>query len=85
MRGEVIDFLPNKKLSYTWQAVKENTEEKVTTVVFEIQERGPLTKLTILQDINAEDAKFQQAAAGWTFILFYFLNCKSKSNLFYLK
>ena len=73
VRGEVIEFQPTKRLSYTWQAVQEkteeNTEEKVTTVVFEIQEMGPLTKLTILQDINAEDAKFQKAAAGWTFIL----------------
>lgn len=69
VRGEVIEFQPNKRLSYTWQAVQENTEEKFTTVVFEIQEMGPLTKLTILQDINVEDAKFQQAAAGWTFIL----------------
>lgn len=69
MRGEVIEFQPNKRLSYTWQAIQEKSEEKVTTVVFEIQEMGPLTKLTILHDINAEEAKFEQAAAGWTFIL----------------
>ncbi|MBU3090555.1 SRPBCC domain-containing protein [Clostridium sp. CF011] len=69
VRGEVIEYNPNKRLSYTWKKFQENTEEKITTVVFEIQEMGPLTKLTILQDINAEDAKFQQAAAGWTFIL----------------
>jgi uncharacterized protein YndB with AHSA1/START domain/DNA-binding transcriptional ArsR family regulator len=69
MRGKVLEFQPNKRLSYTWQAVTENTEEKVTTVVFELLEMGLLTKLSILHDIDAEDAKFQQAASGWTFIL----------------
>lgn len=28
-----------------------------------------MTKLTILHDIDADKANFQQAAAGWTFIL----------------
>jgi uncharacterized protein YndB with AHSA1/START domain/DNA-binding transcriptional ArsR family regulator len=69
VKGEVIEFQPNKRLSYTWQAAQEGSDAKITTVVFEIQEMGPLTKLTILQDIDVKDVKFQQAAAGWTFIL----------------
>lgn len=67
-KGKVIEFQPNKRLSYTWQSSRETIEE-ISTVVFEIQEMGPLTKLTILHDIDAEKANFQQAAAGWTFIL----------------
>lgn len=66
--GEVIEFQPNKRLSYTWLSAKETIEE-ISTVVFELQEMGPLTKLTILHDIDADKASFQQAAAGWTFIL----------------
>jgi uncharacterized protein YndB with AHSA1/START domain len=66
--GEVVTFDVNKRLAYTWVSSMDPTK-KVTTVVFELQEMGPLTKLTILQDIDAESAMFQQAAAGWTFIL----------------
>ena len=51
------------------QAAQEETAEQATTVVFELQEMGPLVKLTILHDIDVSAAKFQQAAAGWTFIL----------------
>jgi uncharacterized protein YndB with AHSA1/START domain/DNA-binding transcriptional ArsR family regulator len=68
MKGEVIEFQPNKRLSYTWKTPEEAFTE-TTTVVFELQEMGPMTKLTILHDMDAESAKFQQAAAGWTFIL----------------
>jgi uncharacterized protein YndB with AHSA1/START domain/DNA-binding transcriptional ArsR family regulator len=68
VRGEVLEFQPNKRLSYTWKTPDVSVEE-ATTVVFELQEMGPMVKLTILHDIDAENAKFQQAAAGWTFIL----------------
>ena len=68
VKGEVVEFLQNKRLSYTWLTPEENATE-ATTVVFELQEMGPMTKLTILHDIDAENAKFQQAATGWTFIL----------------
>lgn len=37
--------------------------------VLEIQEMGPLVKLSILHDIDAASAGFQAAASGWTFIL----------------
>jgi len=67
-KGEVVEFQINKRLSYTWLSAKETIEE-ISTVVFELQEMGPLTKLTILHDIDADKASFQQAAAGWTFIL----------------
>jgi hypothetical protein len=56
-------------LSYSWQATGSGKTDKPTTVVFELQEMGPLVKLTILHDIDAASATFQQAAAGWTFIL----------------
>lgn len=68
VKGEVVDLQLNKRLSYTWKTPEDATAE-VTTVVFELQQMGPMTKLTILHDIDAENAKFQQAAAGWTFIL----------------
>lgn len=67
-KGKVIAFDLNQKLSYTWQSDMDN-DEAISTVVFELQAMGPLTKLTILHDLDAEDAKFNQAAAGWTFIL----------------
>lgn len=68
VKGKVVEFQPNKRLSYTWQVPEEPARE-ITTVVFEIQEMGPMTKLTILHDLDANQANFQQAAAGWTFIL----------------
>jgi uncharacterized protein YndB with AHSA1/START domain len=68
VKGEVVEFQPNKRLSYTW-VTPDDTATEPTTVVFELQEMGPMTKLTILHDIDVENAKFQQAAAGWTFIL----------------
>lgn len=68
VKGEVVEFQPNERLSYTWRTPEEVSSE-VTTVVFELQQMGPMTKLTILHDINAENATFQQTAAGWTFIL----------------
>jgi uncharacterized protein YndB with AHSA1/START domain/DNA-binding transcriptional ArsR family regulator len=68
VNGEIIEFQPNKRLSYTWVTPEKGASE-ATTVVFELQEMGPMTKLTILHDIDAERADFQQAAAGWTFIL----------------
>lgn len=70
MNGVVLEFDPPKRLAYSWQATaKESATEQSTTVVFELQEMGPLVKLTILHDLKAESAQFQQAAAGWTFIL----------------
>ncbi len=68
VKGKVVEYDPNKRLSYTWRTPTDS-EEETTTVVFELQEMGPMVKLTILHDIDAENAKFQQAAAGWTFIL----------------
>ncbi len=68
VQGEVIVYEVPKRLSYTWKT-PDISPEKATTVVFELQEMGPMVKLTILHDIDADDAKFQQAAAGWTFIL----------------
>lgn len=68
MTGKVLEFTPNTRLSYSW-ASSERPGDPVTTVVFELQEMGPLVKLSILQDLDAESAAFQQAAAGWTFIL----------------
>ena len=67
-KGEVLEFQINKRLSYSWLSAKETIED-ISTVVFELQEMGELTKLTILHDIDADKANFQQAAAGWTFIL----------------
>lgn len=68
VKGEVIEVQLNKRLSYTWKTPEDDATE-ATTVIFELQEMGPMTKLTILHDIDVESAKFQQAAAGWTFIL----------------
>jgi uncharacterized protein YndB with AHSA1/START domain len=68
-KGVVVEFEPPKRLSYTWISAAQGPEERTTTVVFELQELGPLVKLSILHDIDANGAKFQQAAAGWTFIL----------------
>ena len=68
VKGEVVEFEINKRLSYTWLSAYDKIED-ISTVVFELQEMGDLTKLTILQDIDVEKANFQQAASGWTFIL----------------
>lgn len=38
-------------------------------MVFELQAMGPLVKLSVLHDLDADSASFQQAASGWTFIL----------------
>lgn len=68
MKGELLEFNPYKRLSYTWKT-PDVSVENATTVVFELQEMGPMTKVTILHDIDTADVKFEQAAAGWTFIL----------------
>lgn len=68
VRGKVLESTPYRRLSYTW-VTPDSTEEEATTVVFELQEMGPMVKVTILHDIDADSAKFEQAAAGWTFIL----------------
>lgn len=68
VKGELLEFQPFTRLSYTWKT-PDVTAEEATTVVFELQEMGPMVKLTILHDMDAENAKFQQAAAGWTMIL----------------
>ncbi len=70
VRGKVLEIVPMKRLSYTWESgTVSNEEGKATTVLFELQEMGPLVKLSILQDIDAASAGFQAAASGWTFIL----------------
>lgn len=69
VKGEVLEFEQNKRLSFTWKTPDMKDESEATTVVFELQGMGPMTKLSILHDIEAENAKFEQAAAGWTFIL----------------
>lgn len=68
VRGKVLEYTPHTRLSYTWQTPEDKAED-ATTVVFELQEMGPMTKVTLLHDIDADSAKFNQAAAGWTFIL----------------
>lgn len=62
-RGKVIEFSPYTRLFYTWEA-PEDIASDITTVVFELQEMGTMTKVTILHDIDADSAKFKQAAAG---------------------
>jgi uncharacterized protein YndB with AHSA1/START domain/DNA-binding transcriptional ArsR family regulator len=69
VNGKVLEYKPHTRLSYTWKTPDITSEDEVTTVVFELQEMGPMTKVTILHDMDAESAKFNQAAAGWTFIL----------------
>ncbi|MDF2587160.1 MAG: ArsR family transcriptional regulator [Anaerocolumna sp.] len=69
VNGKVLEYKPFTRLSYTWKTPDITSEDEVTTVVFELQEMGPTTKVTILHDMDAESAKFNQAAAGWTFIL----------------
>lgn len=68
MQGTVLEAEAPRRLSYSWRAAGDEGKEP-TTVVFELEETGPLVKLSILHDIDAADAKFRQAAAGWTFIL----------------
>jgi len=60
---------PNK-LSYTWNApMSKDPDRRETLVSFEIQEMGPLVKLTVSQDLDPESMSFTMAAQGWTFIL----------------
>jgi|GEM_PF-4110427 uncharacterized protein YndB with AHSA1/START domain len=53
VNGEIIEFQLNKRLSYTWKTPEEDAS-KTTTVVFELQEMGPMTKLTIPHDMDVE-------------------------------
>lgn len=67
MTGKVLDFTPNKRLSYTWNTDFPGSAE--TVVVFELEAFGPMTKLTILHDINMEDQNSQRAVSGWSMIV----------------
>lgn len=46
VRGKVIEFSPYTRLSYTWET-PEDTASDITTLVFELQEMGPMTKVTM--------------------------------------
>jgi uncharacterized protein YndB with AHSA1/START domain/DNA-binding transcriptional ArsR family regulator len=67
MTGKVVEVIPNKRLSYTWNTQERGAE--TTTVVFELEEFGPMTKLKILHDVNMEDPSGQRAVGGWTMII----------------
>jgi len=66
VHGKVVEFNPPQRLCYTWNSKVLAVESQV---VFEVQEMGPLVKISILHDIEAGSAGFEQAASGWTFIL----------------
>lgn len=58
------------RLAYTWNAqMDKDPDRKETLVTFEIQEMGPLVKLTVTQDLDPASKQFIMAAQGWTFIL----------------
>jgi len=66
MNGKILEYTPGKRLSYTWNTAHQDSE---TTVVFELEAFGPMTKLTIMHDINTDDKIGQMAVSGWTMIL----------------
>jgi len=66
VHGKVVEFTPPKRLSYTGNSLALAAESQV---VFEVQEMGPLVKISIFHDLKAGSAGFEQAANGWTFIL----------------
>jgi len=58
------------RLAYTWNApLSKDPDKKETLVTFEIQQMGPLVKLTVTQDLDPATMSFTMAAQGWTFIL----------------
>jgi len=68
--GEILEADPPRRLSYTFQHVKDAGKQPPSTVVFTIEPHGKLVKLTLAHGDFAEgNAHLDSISKGWPAIL----------------
>jgi uncharacterized protein YndB with AHSA1/START domain len=70
--GEVIEFVPQKKLVLTWrnEFKPELKAEGYSRLTYELEPVGQSVKLTVIHEMEAPDSKLIQAVSGgWPLIL----------------
>ena len=68
--GEILEADPPRRLSYSFQHVKDAGEQPPSTVVFDIEPHGKLVKLTLTHGDFAEgDTHLDGVSKGWPAIL----------------
>jgi uncharacterized protein YndB with AHSA1/START domain len=70
--GEVLEFVPHKKLVLTWrnEFKPELKAEGYSRLTYELEPVGQSVKLTVIHEMEAPDSKLIQAVSGgWPLIL----------------
>ncbi len=70
--GKIVEATPPHKLVYTFAGDKleDGTREPETTVTFDIEQMGPLCKLTLVHDgFPGENQTYRNTGGGWPTIL----------------
>jgi len=70
--GEVLEYMPPRRLSYTWHVDfhEEFAREKPSRVTFELEPMGSAVKLTIVHDDFEPGSKvFVAVSGGWPKVL----------------
>lgn len=71
-KGEIVELIPGKKLTYTYlssMSGKEDVPENYANVTYELAEEKDGTRLTIIQDnVGSEEAK-NHSEQNWQYIL----------------
>jgi uncharacterized protein YndB with AHSA1/START domain len=71
-KGTILQFLPNKVLSYTYWTAFSNTEDKpenYTTITYTLEEMNGKTKLSLAQTNFKNAAWYEGLQAGWDIVL----------------
>jgi len=71
VEGKVLVSDPPKKLSYSWDLVKEGTyRERTSRVTFDLEPHGDVVKLTVTHDDLDEGGKtLRDVSSGWPLVL----------------
>lgn len=71
-QGEVLEADPPKRLSYTWDVVPQEGQEKepVSRVTFELMPMGDVVRLQLVHDeLESQEAADELVNSGWSPIL----------------
>jgi len=68
VKGKILEVIPNKKLSHTFEF--HSNEDKPTRVTFELEEVEGMVKLTLTHDeFEGETETYKSVFEGWSYIL----------------
>lgn len=71
-RGEILKIIPKEKLQYTHYSSLSGLTDKTEnyhTVTIDIKEMGSETRVTLMQDKNANEEAREHAQKNWTMML----------------